>query len=328
MVGGNIMSTDKIEGISIALVENSMDSIEKGLESLVSQRESEYKYAILHLYSGILLFFKDVLYKEHWSLVFQDIAKANKKNLSDGDFKSVNFHTLFQRLKNIGSISLTKNLMSDLEWLRKQRNKIEHLHNIINPNEVKSRISSLLINILITINEHKSSLGYVEDDYVENYNYEYIEFINLFHLYSLNFDEFIKKRNKMISTDLRESYLKITCPICSQIAMELNPTNDFVYCHFCMTKSTIASFLTVYLPDFLEIVHEGNSKYFCPNCHGVSIFTYDNKEICFECFETYEINTLDNCSKCGSTYEVGSQDYLDVCENCIEYMLQNELILT
>src|SRR5690625_2604095 len=94
------MTKELFEDVSIGLRDNSYDFIEKGLEAILSNNENEYKYAILHLYSGVLLFLKDILYKEHWVLIFQDVNKADKSKLFDGTIKSVNHDTLINRLKN------------------------------------------------------------------------------------------------------------------------------------------------------------------------------------------------------------------------------------
>lgn len=92
------MEREKLIDVGVALRDNAYNFIKKGLQAIIIDNKEGYKYAILHLYSGIVLLLKDVLYKEHWILIFEDVNEADKEKLFDGSIKSVNYHTLMKRL--------------------------------------------------------------------------------------------------------------------------------------------------------------------------------------------------------------------------------------
>src|SRR5260370_25514085 len=71
------------------------------------QQKRHLKYALLHLCSSIELLFKVRLHQEHWSLVFDDISKADKQAQDIGNFKSVVFHDLIDRLIRICNVDLS-----------------------------------------------------------------------------------------------------------------------------------------------------------------------------------------------------------------------------
>ena len=72
-----------------SLLENGLDFILDATQKLLELNDSDLdnrcnqrliKYALLHLSAGIELVFKYRLFKEHWTYVFADMNKANKKN--------------------------------------------------------------------------------------------------------------------------------------------------------------------------------------------------------------------------------------------------------
>jgi hypothetical protein len=84
------------------------------------------KYALLHLCSSIEVLFKVRLKQEHWSLVFANVNKADNEAQDDGEFESVAFHDLMDRLVRICKIDLSEEQRRQLTNLRKRRNRMEH----------------------------------------------------------------------------------------------------------------------------------------------------------------------------------------------------------
>lgn len=245
------MTKDNFKNVSIALRKNSYDFIEKGLEAIISDNEQEYKYAILHLYSGIILFLKDVLYKEHWVLIFQDVDKADKSKLFNGTIKSVNHDTLINRLRKINIFNLSEEFYKELNWLREQRNKIEHLHNKLNPHEVRSRIAIFLNRIYEIYHDYESSSNNVVDLENRNIVVGYKSLFELIKNYSFEFDDFIEKRLALIKGRLKESFLVLRCPNCSQKTLEVIPDDLRCICHFCSTSSSADEFYYNNSKDYL-----------------------------------------------------------------------------
>ncbi len=316
------MSKEDLQSVSIALKDNAYDFIEKGLESIISNNEKEYKFAILHLYSGILVFLKDLLHKEHWALIFQKIDEASFDKLISGDLKSVNFSTLINRLKNIEIVNLSNNLTKDLEWVRKERNKIEHFHNNINPNEVKSRIASLLNNIIIFIREHKESdESYsIEDSFQHNYEYE--ELLEMIQDYSFKFESFANKRMQIIKEDIQNSFLVIHCPSCNQKTVELNPDENLAKCHFCLNESTLKMFYYMNSPvNFDQDTYDEVQNYLhCPECGENNLFEDRKNTICFNCFTKFLTSDLSSCPRCDKTV-LSSEGETTLCDSCLDYLM-------
>lgn len=77
--------------MNITLVENALDFILSAVEWAKGDDVRSLKYAILHLSDGVELILKEKLRRDHWSLLFADVDKANENALKTGDFKSVDF---------------------------------------------------------------------------------------------------------------------------------------------------------------------------------------------------------------------------------------------
>ncbi len=90
------------------LLENALDYILDAVEQLQGKRPSKkrIKFGIVHLWSGIELLLKRRLMDEHWSLIFRDINKADKKALESGEFISVYFDDAVARLRKICGVDL------------------------------------------------------------------------------------------------------------------------------------------------------------------------------------------------------------------------------
>ena len=121
--------------MNYSLLENGLDFILDATQKLSELNDSDLdnkdnqrliKYALLHLSAGIELVFKYRLFKEHWTYVFADMNKANKKGLSSGDFSSVDSKTSIDRLESLCDIAFDEQEKKDLQKLRNRRNRAEH----------------------------------------------------------------------------------------------------------------------------------------------------------------------------------------------------------
>lgn len=314
------MSKFSLEHVSIGLKENSFDFIKKGLDEILSNDEQDYKYAILHLYSGIILFLKDILYKEHWILIFQNVDHANKERLFDGTIKSVNHDTLINRLKRTEKFILSKRFYKDLDWLRGQRNKIEHLHNELNAHEVRSRIAILMNELYDIYHEYKiGSNGTIlkSGNIVEEYN----EFFELIKKYSFDFDDFIEERLSKINSDIKKCYMVLVCPKCSQKTLEVLPDEQRCICHFCSTSYSTDELYYEYSKHFLEEIKYGYVRPKCLNCNSQKILKNQLDIVCLDCFEFYDYKELTDCGRCGSAMLYKSHNYDTVfCDDCINWI--------
>ena len=120
------------------VLDNALDFILYAAEHVGQDSPRSWKYAILHLIAGIELLLKSRLELDHWSLVFQEIDKANKNSFESGDFRSADFESLLNRLGRISSVSITKQDQDQLRRLKKIRNMLEHFSIDIDLTQVKS----------------------------------------------------------------------------------------------------------------------------------------------------------------------------------------------
>lgn len=300
---------------------NSYDFIKKGLKAIISDDEEEYKYAILHLYSGVIIFLKDILFKEHWILIFQDVDKADKSKLFDGTIKSVNHDTLINRLKETEAFNLSGDLYGDLKWMREQRNKIEHLHNELNPHEVRSRIAIFLNNLYNIYHDYESSSDGSSFSKNKNIVEEYEVLFELIKEYSFEFDTFIEKRESMIKHKLEKSYITLTCPNCSRKTLEIIPNDESCFCHFCSMTLNIEDFYYNNSKEYLNEIEYGYGRPQCSNCNSNKVFIQGIDIVCFDCFECYDYEDLTDCARCGISLIYKDHNYEAVfCENCISFI--------
>lgn len=123
------------------MTENSFDFIDSAIKYAHSKESRDWKYALLNLANGIELMMKAILEKEHWSLLFENINIASKDKLKTGEFKSVDFDTGLNRLKEIVGIPLPIRNERYLRKIRDFRNRITHFSVDINIEEVKSIVA-------------------------------------------------------------------------------------------------------------------------------------------------------------------------------------------
>ncbi|MBI3296743.1 MAG: hypothetical protein HYZ75_01170 [Elusimicrobia bacterium] len=133
-------ASPKPEPIGYELFENGLDFILSGLEHLGSNplAKRDYKFGILHLAAGIELILKERLRREHWSLLFENVDKANTAAMTSGDFKSVTFESLVDRLAGVAQVTIAKHEFQVIDDLRKRRNKVQHLHFTETPEVIES----------------------------------------------------------------------------------------------------------------------------------------------------------------------------------------------
>ncbi|ABC82997.1 hypothetical protein [Anaeromyxobacter dehalogenans] len=128
-------------GLKLSLLSNGIDFIQSGIEHFFLKDDPDprsHKYAILHLFAGVLLLLKERLRQEHWSLIFKDVARAG-----ESDAKTVDFDEALQRLKSCSKIRISDR---DAKLLRKAqllRNRLEHYEFELNLQESQNLIGRL-----------------------------------------------------------------------------------------------------------------------------------------------------------------------------------------
>lgn len=115
-----------------SLVENAFDFVERSMDDLEAGRP---KYSVINFYSGVELFLKARLLKEHWALCASNVSKMAKSDFASGGFESIGLNDAKDRLSNIVGCSIPKAESSVYEKLRKRRNQAVHFYH---PDDLRS----------------------------------------------------------------------------------------------------------------------------------------------------------------------------------------------
>ena|GEM_PF-5144981 len=117
--------TSKPRIYELDLLENGLDFVRSGIEIFYSRKAPKpraHKYAILHVFSGMLLLLKERLARIQPSLVFVDNTKAGTLGA-----KTTNYHQTFDRLA-VHGIVIDQAKRDVLDRIQILRNAIEHYH--------------------------------------------------------------------------------------------------------------------------------------------------------------------------------------------------------
>lgn len=135
------------------LLDNALDSLAEALVKYKEGREDQnpkaYKFAVLHMSHFVELIFKYHLAEKHPLLIYTNpFAPKVDKNKTIGLWEAVNF------INNEKSDALSKDFKTDLEWLKKLRNEIEHHKFVMDVDEVKTTIGRLFRSLMEFLEEY------------------------------------------------------------------------------------------------------------------------------------------------------------------------------
>ena len=291
----------------------------------------ELKYSVLHLHSGILLIFKKILLKEHWSLLFDDRQTISRSKFQSMDFKSINSQQCVKLLTDALDINFSEDERSRLNSLRQKRNRLEHFCDDLDLESCKSIIGENLVFILSFIKKN------IKD---EDKNNEYKKMIKVINNKSLRLGEFKQSKIKDIEDRGIRSNKVLTCSKCYNDYMIYYPDEECFSCLFCDEKITIDD--RSKLEELLSA--NGYSDYYkpgdlppslinCSECEIDQVLPYitkglnrisdasenDPKQfICLVCFiESRYIFTCNRCNEDFTTDNVDiSEAYYVFCCNC------------
>lgn len=299
------------------MVENGLDFILKSLQT-IDKSDEDLKYSLINLHAGIQLLLKEILYQEHWVLIFQKIENADNEKLLSGDFLSVNHDTLIKRLQNISGINFDENLLKKMDWLRKERNKTEHYQFVVTANVLKSNIVKLFTYLLPFIKSEMIDVNYIEAD-----NERFVEIQE----YLNEFDEYVRERLEMVQVDINKIELILPCPVCIQKTVEFIDEFD-AFCHFC--GGNIDNFREKYIDNFVDSythVSDGGEGplYECPDCDMETFLCIGgNQYICLSCGARPIQDELTTCPgpRCNEKIvyrRYGDKDGVSFCDTCMDY---------
>jgi hypothetical protein len=300
--------------VELTIVENGLDFIKRSLIELEKDDDMYFKYAILHLSAGLELILKARLQKEHWSLVFEDINKANLEIFNEGEFKSVAFDNLISRLEGICNIEIDFKTKRKIQSLKKYRNRIEHFDLSVN----KKALEAITFEVLSFL------IPFIYKEELIEREHDTLKFINE---KLANMDDYITQRYKEISPVIKELPSEVRLLECPNCLQNRTLRLDVKYCYFCET--TFKNLSEEFISRFLNFDENFNISYgkfklleLCPCCAKRSLLVADDECLCLTCCKILKPNEYVKCVDCGITHLLGSEEgeFINeeyVCYDCI-----------
>ncbi|MBM7587938.1 hypothetical protein JOC86_004513 [Bacillus pakistanensis] len=300
--------------VELTIVENGLDFIKRSLIELEKDDDMYFKYAILHLSAGLELILKARLQKEHWSLVFEDINKANLETFNKGEFKSVAFENLISRLEGICDIEMGFKTKKKIQNLKKYRNRIEHFDLSVN----KKALEAITFKVLSVL------IPFIYKEELIKRDHDTLKFINE---KLTTMDDYITQRYKEISPIIKELPSEVRLLECPNCLQNRTLRLDEKYCYFCET--TFKNLSVEFISRFLNFDEHFNISYgkfkfldLCPCCEKRSLLVADDECLCITCCKILRPKEYVKCIDCGISHLFGKEEgeFINeeyVCYDCI-----------
>ncbi len=305
--------------VQFTVLENGLDFIYNAITHLQGgPSPEELKYGVLHLCAGLELVLKDRLRREHWSLVFGNINKANLVDYKSGDFYSVDLKDCIQRLISICNVVIPEDDRKSLLNLKSKRNRLEHFATIDSAIAIKASSAKVLSFVIDFIaNEFLLTEGEERES----------ELLNQIRATLPEFDTFVVDRMKSIQAELEDTESPIVeCPRCVQESLIFNNGAECKFCGYSADGNVAAD-------DYAFSLFGMNWKYEadggvipiyrCPECWIESFVDVGTMKqdfsgcrlICFNCGYSLEWDEASFCIRCGSPFR-GCADSMSTCADC------------
>jgi len=130
----------KVAKLQLDLLNNGIDFIRSGVEYFLHDEPDPqiHKYAVLHLFSGVVLILKERIRREHPSLIFKDVTQVSKPGA-----KTIDFDDIIARLEACANVALADRRKKLLRKAQDIRNALEHYQFELNLQEAQSLIGKL-----------------------------------------------------------------------------------------------------------------------------------------------------------------------------------------
>lgn len=289
------------KNVEFQLADNALDYILSAAEHAKTGNARDLKYAVLHLFAGVELILKASLQSHDWTLLFSDMSKATLTLLQAGDFRSVDFHTAWDRLDKHVGLSLDPADFSHLDGLRKLRNRVQHLQVTVDAAQVKSLLAhggSFVVGFL------KDQLPALETSHAD--------VLSEIHEHLRDFKQFVAERLKAIQGDLSAAAIKIECPRCWQESLVIG---DFEHpmCAFCGGE---------FAPEEMAEFSESAQVERCPECERDTVAVrFAGQDMVWFCCACGHEGTYRRCPRCNNLMS----ELEGPCASCMdEYLTKND----
>jgi len=203
-------------------LENGIDFIRSAVEHLRTDADPrELKYGVVHLSSGVEIVLKERLQREHWSLVFEKVDKADMGCLRSGDFVSVGLDQAQDRLSKICGVRFGTECSEKLRQLNKIRNRLMHFAVDEEIGSVRAVAASVISCILDFIAQELGSAELTPEVDAD---------LGVIRTGLSDIEEFVRERWRRIESQREGLTGELICPRCFQAAAYVD---DGLTCLFC-----------------------------------------------------------------------------------------------
>lgn len=311
------MNTNAEQAIE-ALSENSRHFLRSTLDEVHKDSSAGNRNAVIFVAAALEVLLKTRLVIEHWTLLFDDPAKAKITDLKSGDFVSVLASKLVGRLNNVASLEIAPKVPQAIFQLR---NRIVHF---APPTEIAIRME---VAMALSF-----ALEFIHDHMLPNLqNNEQTELTKLKEEISEAFrvlDDFRIKRLKELEGALGTCSLLVECPDCAQKTLALTGDDETDTCLFCLSKTDGQTLAERYVFEVLgwswRVIADGGGELIqdCIECSersfvtGVQVVNRPNiVHACFSCAAEYEDDDVEQCMSCSSL--MSADNDISVCFDCL-----------
>jgi hypothetical protein len=317
-----------VSEIDWAVVTNGLDFLESAVDHLATGGERALRYAALHLNAAIETLLKAQLAREHWTLVVDNVDRADRRAYETGDFRSANITNALQRLRAVASSLVTDEEIARIKAVERLRNRVAHfvLHGE-NPRRTEVIIAQGLDVLLHLIDrEFLPDASPEELDLVDATLERVRERLG-------KIEALIRERMETLRSALSEATQPVvSCAGCTLPTYVLGggEPDRCLYCLYHPDGEDAAdAYVTVVLgQSHYDTVKDGGiwPVHNCVEC-GSEAFVRDVEEAdaadgeitwaCFACGYFCTDHDLDNCARCGILMNRAAYG-APVCDTCTE----------
>ena len=326
-----------------SLVENAFDFVERSMDDLEAGKP---KYSVINFYSGVELFLKARLLKEHWALCASNVSTMAKSDFASGGFESIGLNDAKARLSNIVGCSIPKAESNVYEKLRKRRNQAVHFYH---PDDLKSE-KKVAVEQLSGWHFLRKRLGVTWKDCFESF----AERIDILHRRMIEREDYYPAIFEEVRSEIEtqsKGRLRSVCPMCRHpSALTLGKALGEVHrmeCQVCEQESFV-----VFLPCQCgklaprSFEHESQCQWcgknnrtttdgafgwaekafnqkptaWCGVCGFMpkpTVIEVESKSLCLACFTFEENSGVCRCEWCGDSVTGGIGDRINPgCIRC------------
>ena len=255
-----------MNNVQYTLLDNALDYLVQASKHAGEASPRDWKFALLHLASGVELLLKAKLQQEHWSLIFAKPDQVSKALFASGQFQSIDSRTAIERLSKAAGIDLSPEDRNLLESIRTYRNRVQHFAIDVEEQAIKSLMGK---GFAFTVRFIEQSLSGAIDDRGKSLVQDIVVGLK-------EYEEFTSERMNQLLDELSQFKDYAFCFRCDQCALGLGNGNP--RCLFCGLTSS---------PE--EIAFLGDERWLgvCPECKG-PCYNYLGGWYCFKCGQSFE----------------------------------------